>query len=145
IFTLLAHDGLGSFWIIPKETGDGHDIGNHPIGTGPYYVTELLPESRVVYKKNPHFKRTSLKNDEPYIEEIRTPIILEAATRSAQFRAGQVHETVFPRLEMVGAKRDNPDLLMYAVDPPANTERVYFGHNPDSRSEEHTSELQARG
>src|SRR5690606_19594278 len=82
-------------------------------------------------KKNPHFKRTSLKNDEPYIEEIRTPIILEAATRSAQFRAGQVHETVFPRLEMVGAKRDNPDLLMYAVDPPT-TERVYFGHNPDS-------------
>src|SRR5690606_5829478 len=50
----------------------------------------------------------------------------------AQFRAGQVHDTEFPRLEIVGAKKDNPDLLMFAIDPPAGTERVYFGHNPDS-------------
>jgi ABC-type transport system substrate-binding protein len=133
IYTLLAHSGLGSFWIVPKEAGNaGVDIANNPAGTGPYYITELLPETRVVYKKNPHFKRSTLKNNEPYIEEIQTPIILEAATRSAQFRAGQVHETSFPRLEMVGAKKDQPELLMFAIEPPAGTERVYFGHNADS-------------
>jgi ABC-type transport system substrate-binding protein len=133
IYTLLAHNGLGSFWMLPKEAGDTNalDIGNKPIGTGPYYVSELQPESRITYKKNPNFKRSTLKNGEPYIDEIDTPIILEAATRSAQFRAGAVYETAFPRLEMVGAKNDQPDLLMYVSDPPT-TERVYFGQNPDS-------------
>lgn len=131
IFSLLAHEGLGSFWIVPKEA-DTMDIGNNPAGTGPYYPTELVPESRIVYTKNPHFKRSRLKNNEPYIETVETPIILEAATRSAQFRTGNLHETSFPRLEIVGAKRDNPELLMYEVSPPSGTERVYFGHNPDS-------------
>jgi ABC-type transport system substrate-binding protein len=133
IYTLLGLAGLGSLWIVPKESADAKalDVANKPLGTGPYYVSELLPESRVIYKKNPNFKRTTLKNNEPYIEEIRTPMILEAATRSAQFRAGNVYETAFPRLEMVGAKRDNPALLMFSVDPVA-TERVYFGQNADS-------------
>ena len=130
IYTLLAHAALGSFWIVPKEAGD-FDLPNNPVGTGPYYVTELRPESNITYKKNPNFKRSTLTNNEPYIEEIQTPIILEAATRSAQFRAGAVHETEFPRLEMVGAKKDQPELNMFAVEPPT-TERVYFGHNPDS-------------
>jgi len=133
IFTLLGLSGLGGFWIVPKESADTRalDIGNKPIGTGPYYVTELLPEARVVYKKNPNFKRSTLKNNEPYIEEIQTPMVLEASTRSAQFRAGNLYQTAFPRLEMVGAKRDNPALLMFPIDPPA-TERIYFGQNPDS-------------
>jgi ABC-type transport system substrate-binding protein len=133
IYTLLGLAGLGSLWIVPKESADAKvlDVGNKPLGTGPYYVTELLPESRVVYKRNPNFKRSTLKNGEPYIDEIQTPMILEAATRSAQLRAGNVYETAFPRLEMVGAKRDNPDLLMFPVDP-APTERVYFGQNADS-------------
>jgi ABC-type transport system substrate-binding protein len=132
IFTLLGHQGLGSYYILPKEAADESiDIGNNPIGTGPYYVTELRPEARINLKKNPNFKRSTLTNNEPYIEEINLPIILEAATRSAQFRAGQVYETVFPRLEMVGAKKDLPDLIMYEV-PPPGTERVYFGHNADS-------------
>jgi ABC-type transport system substrate-binding protein len=133
IFTLLGLAGLGALWVVPKEAADtaALDIANKPIGSGPYMITELQPELRVVFKKNPNFKRSTLKNNEPYIEEIQTPMILEAATRSAQFRAGNVHQTAFPRLEMVGAKRDNPDLLMFPVDPPA-TERVYFGQNPDS-------------
>jgi ABC-type transport system substrate-binding protein len=130
IYTLLGLTGLGAFWIVPKEAAS-FDVGNKPLGTGPYMVTELQPDLKVVYKRNPNFKRSTLKNGEPYIEEIQTPIILEAATRSAQFRAGNIHQTAFPSLEMVGAKKDNPALLMFSVDPPA-TERVYFGQNADS-------------
>jgi ABC-type transport system substrate-binding protein len=130
IYTILGLSGLGSLWIVPKESAD-FDVANNPLGSGPYMVTELLPEARVVYEKNPNFKRSTLKDNEPYIERIETPMILEAAARSAQFRAGNIHHTTFPRLELVGAKRENMDLLMYSVDPP-NTERVYFGQNSDS-------------
>jgi ABC-type transport system substrate-binding protein len=130
IYTILGLAGLGALWIVPKEAAD-FDVGNNPIGSGPYMITDLEPELRVVYEKNPNFKRSTLKNNEPYIERVETPMILEAATRSAQFRAGNIHHTTFPRLEQVGAKRENPDLLMYAIDP-IPTERVYFGQNSDS-------------
>ena len=130
IFTLLGLAGLGAFWIVPKEA-ESFDVANNPVGSGPYMVTELAPELRVVFTKNPNFKRSTLKNNEPFIEKIETPIVLEAATRSAQFRAGNIHHTAFPRLEQVDAKRSIPELLMYTIDPPA-TERVYFGQNADS-------------
>jgi peptide/nickel transport system substrate-binding protein len=132
IFTLLSHSGLGSFWIVPREAADESqlDIARKPLGSGPYYVVEST-EVQILYKKNPNFKRASLKNDEPYIEEVFDPVIVDIATLSSQFRTGAIHQTTIPALEVVGAKRENKDLIMWATDPPT-TERVYFGQNPDS-------------
>lgn len=134
IYTLLAQPGLGSFWIIPKEAEDTSklDIARNPIGSGPYYMTETS-EVNLRWKRNPNFKRAGLKNGEPYIDEIFEPVIPSTATVSSQFRAGALYEAIsFPSAEIVGAKRDNSDLLMYAVEPLSSSERVYFGHNAES-------------
>jgi ABC-type transport system substrate-binding protein len=133
IYTLLAQQGLGSFWILPKEAADPSklDIARTPLGSGPFYMIESS-EVNLRWKKNPNFKRASLKNNEPYIEEVFEPVIPNVAQVSAQFRAGTIYEaTNFPSGEIVGAKRENMDLLMYASDPPSD-ERVYFGHNAES-------------
>ncbi len=59
-------------------------------------------------------------------------MIVDPSALSAQFRAGQIYETLgLPALEITGIKKDNPALLMYASDP-ITTERVYFGQNSDS-------------
>ena len=134
IYTLLAQPGLGSFWIIPKEAEDPArlDIARNPIGNGPYYMTETS-EVNLRWKRNPNFKRASLKNGEPYIDEIFEPVIPNTATVSSQFRAGAIYEaTSFPSQEIVGTKRESPDLLMYATEPLSSSERVYFGHNNES-------------
>jgi peptide/nickel transport system substrate-binding protein len=132
LYTLLGLAGLGTFWIIPKEAADEArlNVKTQPLGSGPYYLTESN-EVNIRFKKNPNFKRASLKNNEPYIEEIYTPVIVDPATLSSQFRAGAVYHTTIPALEVVDAKKSLPKLLMYPTDPITN-ERVYFGHNPDS-------------
>lgn len=132
IYTLLGLAGLGSYWIVPREAGeDGAlDIARTVAGSGPYYLTEST-EVNINYQKNPHFKRSKLTNNEPYIESIFEPVITDAAVVSAQFRAGQVYEAVITSTEIVSAKRDLQHVLMYTADPIA-TERIYFGQNPDS-------------
>src|SRR5262249_4634336 len=64
VFTLLSHDGLGSLYIVPKEASDPGklDLGGKAIGTGPYYLTDAT-ELVLKFKKNPNFKRTSLKDN----------------------------------------------------------------------------------
>ena len=132
IFTLLGLAGLGTLFIVPKEAGDTSklDIARQPLGSGPYYISESN-EVNIRYKKNPNFKRAALKNNEPYIDEVFTPVIPNVATASAQFRSGQVHDYTLPALEVVGAKRENNALLMYASDP-ISTERWYFGQSAES-------------
>ena len=133
IFTLLGHTGLGSFWVVPKEAGDTSkmDLARDSIGSGPYYMT-VGNETELRFKRNPNFKRASLKDGEPYIDEIFEPVMPVLATVSTQFRAGAIYEaTNFPAHEIVGAKRENTNLNMFAIEPPSS-ERFYFGHNPDS-------------
>ncbi len=132
IFTLLGLGGLGTLFIVPKEAADTSklDIARQPLGSGPFYITDSN-EVNIRYKRNPNFKRASLKSNEPWLDEVFTPVIPNIATASAQFRSGQVHDYALPALEVVGAKRENNSLLMYAADP-ITTERWYFGQNPDS-------------
>ncbi len=133
IFTLLGHNGLGSLFILPKEAADTNqlDVKGTLLGSGPYQATEANTSVNFQFKKNPNFKRSSLKHGEPYIEEIHTPVIPDPATLSAQFLSGQIYDTTVPPLEVFDDKKKISQLLMYATDPPV-TERVYFGYNDGS-------------
>jgi ABC-type transport system substrate-binding protein len=129
IFDLLGTQVLGSMYILAKEGADPAvlDIARKPIGTGPYYLTEDS-EVRYGWKKNPNFKRAKLKDGEPYVEEIIEPVIPEQATGVAQFRAGALYEYGVPSQEIVGTKRDLPQLTMRQGNPIiTGTERLYFG------------------
>jgi peptide/nickel transport system substrate-binding protein len=133
IFPALATQILGGMYLLPKEAADENviDIPRQAIGTGPYYLTE---DSEVEYrwKKNPNFSRPSLTKGEPFIDEIYEPVITDRAAGGAQFRAGTLLEYGLPQEEVLGAKRDNMDLLMNALPPSTFNERMYFGIHPDS-------------
>ena len=132
IYTLLAQAGLGYLYIMPKETADisKYDPKKMAAATGPYYLTEL-DDTKLRFKRNPNFKRVALKDNEPYIDEIFEPIIPDASQVQAQFRAGEIYDTVIQPDQVLGMKKDTPQLLMYAQEP-ITSERVYFGHNPES-------------
>jgi ABC-type transport system substrate-binding protein len=133
IFPLLATEVLGGMYILPKEAADEKviDIQRQAIGTGPYYLTENS-EVNYRWKRNPNFGRAKLTNGEPYIDEIWEPVITDTAAGGAQFRAGKLLEYNLPATEVIGAKKENMDLLMRAVPPSTFTERLYFGTAPDS-------------
>jgi peptide/nickel transport system substrate-binding protein len=133
IFQVLATDRIGTLFIIPREGIEGKfDIQQTAIGSGPFYVTEA---SEVTYrwKRNPNFKRAALKNGEPFLDEIYEPVITETAAGVAQFRAGAIYSYGVPAAEIVGTKREFPDMVMRATNPGiTGTERIFFGHSPDS-------------
>jgi peptide/nickel transport system substrate-binding protein len=133
IFPALATQILGGMYLLPKEAADETviDIPRQAIGTGPYYLTE---DSEVSYrwKKNPNFSRPALTNGEPFIDEIFEPVITDRAAAGAQFRSGALLEYGLPQEEVLGAKRDNMDLIMNALPPSTFDERMYFGIHADS-------------
>jgi peptide/nickel transport system substrate-binding protein len=133
IFQNLATDVLGGMYVLPKEAADPNviDIPRKAIGTGPYYLSN---DSEIEYdwKKNPNFKRPKLTNGEPFIDEIHEPVITDPAAGSAQFRSGALYEYPISVNEILGAKRENPDLLMSATSPTTFTERLFFGQSADS-------------
>jgi ABC-type transport system substrate-binding protein len=132
IFTLLAQAGLGYLYILPKEAADQskYDPRTMAMATGPYYLTEV-DDTKLRFMRNPNFKRAALKNNEPYIDEIFEPIIPNSSQVQAQFRAGEIYDTVIQPDQVLGMKKDQPQLLMYAQDP-STSERIYFGQNPGS-------------
>jgi ABC-type transport system substrate-binding protein len=133
IFSLLGTDVLGSMYIIPREGGaGGFEIARTAIGSGPYYMTESS-EVSTRWRKNPNFRRASLRNNEPFIEEIHEPVIPDQAQGTAQFRAGAIYEYNVPAFEVLGIKQDLPQLVMRQTAPVVTgTERLYFGQNEDS-------------
>jgi ABC-type transport system substrate-binding protein len=133
IFSLLGTEVLGSLYIIPREGGEGgFDIARQAIGSGPYYMTDSS-EVALHWKRNPNFKRASLKNGEPFIEEIHEPVIPDISQATAQFRAGAIYEYNVQAVDILSTKRDLPQLMMRTTDPNiTGTERLYFGQNDDS-------------
>lgn len=133
IMQVLATDRIGTLYIIPKEGIEGKfDIPRTAIGSGPFYIAEAS-EVSYTWRRNPNFKRPALKNGEPFLDEIYEPVITETATGVAQFRAGAIYSYGVPADEIVSTKRQFPDMVMRATLPQiTGTERIYFGHNPDS-------------
>jgi peptide/nickel transport system substrate-binding protein len=132
VLPLLSTDRLGYLWIIPREGGDQFDITKTAIGSGPFYISEAS-EIEYRWKRNPNFKRTNLKNGEPYVDEIFEPVIPEAAAAVAQFRTGAILWYGVPAADVLQTKKEIPALRMLATDPPiTGTERIYFGQSAES-------------
>jgi ABC-type transport system substrate-binding protein len=132
LYSLLAHSGLGYFYIMPKEAADTskYDPKNTAMATGPFYLTKFS-DTELNYKRNPGFKRQALKDNEPYIDEIYEPIITDNSQVLAQMRTGAIYEATVTADAVLQLKQDAPQLSMYEMDPGPN-ERIYFGHNADS-------------
>jgi ABC-type transport system substrate-binding protein len=130
---LLGSDVLGSLYIIPKEARDGKfDPVKAAWGSGPYYMTRN-EAAGYAWKRNPNFKRASLKNGEPFVDEIDEPVLTDLAAQQAQFRAGTflMMAGVLPP-DIIQVKKDLPQLLMRATPPNTFNTRIFFGSNPDS-------------
>jgi len=63
------------------------------VGTGPYMLKDVVPESSITFKRNPdYFAYDPLnpKNKLPYIETLKALVIIDVATQDAALRTGKV-------------------------------------------------------
>ena len=72
-----------AFHITPKESAGGYNARNVAIGSGPFYVSEQVPSSRVHFKRNPGYH----DDPRPYVDVAEYPVITEYATGLAAFKS----------------------------------------------------------
>ena len=113
-------------FIIPPEVietyGDMKDWRNL-VGTGPWMLTDLVEGSSVTYNKNPNYWSDDEKypgNRLPYIDELRVPVMPDAATRIAALRTGKIDYqgiVSIPTLntgdEVKSLQRTNPEIVIW--------------------------------
>jgi peptide/nickel transport system substrate-binding protein len=73
--------------IVPKEWLEkGDEIKSAAVGAGPYMLESLVEGDKAIMKRNPNFYIA----DQPYIDEVRTLIMPDTATRITAFRDRQI-------------------------------------------------------
>jgi ABC-type transport system substrate-binding protein len=107
-------------FVVAKEVVDhyGKEFLNHPVGTGPYVLPLFGQSTRIVYKKNPTFRKKLYPSEAseefkakgfladagkqlPLIDKIVVNIMIESQPRWLSFQKG--------RLDYVGIPKDNFD------------------------------------
>ena len=111
--------------IVPREAVEiyGEEFLNHPVGTGPFKLESFNPKSKIVYVRNPNFRRETYpvkgtKEDEdtglladagqslPFLDKITFHIMKESSAMWLQFLSGN--------LDRAGIPKDNYDTAIDA-------------------------------
>ncbi len=95
---LWVETGGGCYVLLPPEVikkygnvGDWHNV----VGTGPYMLSDFVPNSAITYKRNPNYWGTDpvgsgKGNQLPYADGVKILIIPDISTRVAALRTGKV-------------------------------------------------------
>src|SRR5690554_4876824 len=144
---------LANLYVVPHEVVEEFgDLQQHAVGTGPFMLDEIVPDTYVSLVKNPDYYREG----QPVLDGLRYNIVPEASTRAAGMRTGAYQlipdvdpataETLrgVPGVELLGiqdlaytllglntsrAPFDDPRVRMainYAIDREEIVEAVYF-------------------
>lgn len=79
---------LTNLSVVPREVVEENgDLQQVAVGTGPYMLAEVVPDTYVLLEANPDYYREG----EPRLAELRYNVVPEASTRAAGLRTGQYH------------------------------------------------------
>ena len=129
----LGVSGVGWPFAHPKEgkgKGDQEFWFKYQFGGGPFYIDSYQPSVKLTLKANPNFRARDLKK-RPFADQVDMPIIPDASTQLAQFRAGKLFGGGLGAFgltveDVLQIKRDIPEMQMQAItDATAVTE--WFG------------------
>ena len=95
----------GSFQakIAPRDVPD---LNKNPTGTGPFKLTEFIPNDHVTLVRNDAYWR----NGEPWLDEVRFLFLAEEATHLAGLMRGDLDMSWFPSAELLPIYRSNPEV-----------------------------------
>jgi len=122
-FALGFNGGLGVIISPAALQQYGDDIGSHPVGAGPFVLSEWTRDSRMVLNRNPNYWQAGM----PYLDALEFRPLPDTETRYASIENGDV-DLIFGgyHTELVRAL-DDPNLTVY-YGPGHGAEWVYFNH-----------------
>lgn len=107
----LARTAMISNAIFPKEEIEtvGEEEFIKPIGTGPFQVTEWVPNDHLTLDKNPSHWETGADGEPlPYLDQVQITEVAEDATKVLQIQAGSLHGTEGIPYSQVAELEKNP-------------------------------------
>jgi peptide/nickel transport system substrate-binding protein len=110
----------------PADAGEYHSAvipagsknpGKKRVGSGPYVISAVYPEDRIILKKNPHFSEKSEKGDKlPYFDEIHLIFSPDMGGQVEALRGGELDFVGGLTTEFADAVKENPDTKILTND-----------------------------
>lgn len=121
--TILAALATFNAAIMPKTlflSQDGDDdsakatrFADHPVGTGPFMLTEWTRNSKMVLKRNPHYWGKDENGTQlPYLDEIHMEIVPDDAARILKLQAGELDLIELVPFSRVAELKADPKIEM---------------------------------
>ena len=98
-YPLLTRLSLYLCSIVPREGIEkyGEEYGQHPIGTGPFILTKLVPDQEIVLSKNTHYWEKDVDGNQlPYLDGVKIKFIREEMIQFKEFEAGNLDVSDIP-------------------------------------------------
>ena len=93
------------------------------VGTGPYTVEDVVPDSSVTYRRNPNYwahDPLHPENQLPYIETLKALVILDPATQDSALRTGKI--------DRLGLSKERADPIL-STNPELNKRKYPSGNS----------------
>ncbi len=102
---LAVSKALGVF--DPASIEDG-TVNTRPIGTGPFFISDFQPGTRVLLEKNPHYWRDGL----PYLDAVDVRIIPDETVRRTALITGEIDWAFAIPAQSVAEMRERDDVVI---------------------------------
>ena len=76
-----------SLTVVPSEVAESEDLNQVAVGTGPFTLSEVVPDTYVLLEAYPDYYRDA----QPGVMSLRYNVVPEASTRAAGLRNGSYH------------------------------------------------------
>ncbi len=123
--SFLAYASLYAASITPEKqmTAQGNAFWEHPVGSGPYVLSEWVKNDHLVLKRNPHYWQKPY----PYLDELRFEVLTDDNTRMLKFRSGELDiATNVPPNQVEPLKRVKG--VTVRLFPQMRFDYVYYNH-----------------
>ncbi len=86
--SFLAYASLYAASIVPEKmvNAQGKGFWEHPVGSGPFVLTEWVKNDHIALKRNPHYWQKPY----PYLDGLRFDVLTDDNTRMLKFRSGEL-------------------------------------------------------
>jgi peptide/nickel transport system substrate-binding protein len=109
---------------------------NEIVGSGPYRITEYIPDQRATFTRNPYYWRQDEEgNQQPYVEQIVWQIVESSDAAIMQFRSGGIDTIgVSPsNFELLKREEERGNFHIEIGEPAMGTTFISFNLNQGSR------------
>ncbi|HKV46370.1 MAG TPA: ABC transporter substrate-binding protein [bacterium] len=123
--SFLAYASLYAASIAPEKqiTAQGKGFWDHPVGSGPFTLTEWVKNDHILLKRNPRYWQKPY----PYLDEVRFDVLTDDNTRMLKFRSGELDiATNVPPNQVEALKRVKG--VVVKLFPQMRFDYIYYNH-----------------